>query len=118
MNGFTVKKINELSHYQGPEEMKDVKFRYAAKDLGVSAWGMNVLEMNATWADYPDHDHMADGQEEVYVVIRGSVTLRINGKDTLLEVGAMARVGPEVKRKLIPGSQGATVLAIGGTPGK
>jgi hypothetical protein len=30
----------------------------------------------------------------------------------------MARVGPAVKRKIVPGAAGATVLALGGVPGR
>jgi hypothetical protein len=32
--------------------------------------------------------------------------------------GTLVRVGPSQKRKIVPGSEGATVLALGGTPGK
>ena len=30
----------------------------------------------------------------------------------------MARVGPEQKRKIVPGDGGVTIVVIGGTPGK
>jgi hypothetical protein len=30
----------------------------------------------------------------------------------------LARVGPIQKRKIIPGDEGVTLLALGGTPGK
>jgi len=30
----------------------------------------------------------------------------------------LARVGAEQKRRIVPGSRGATILALGGTPGK
>ena len=31
--------------------------------------------------------------------------------------GTFARVGPEERRKLVPGPDGVTVLALGGVPG-
>jgi hypothetical protein len=30
----------------------------------------------------------------------------------------LVRVGPDQKRKIVPGPQGVTLLALGGTPGK
>jgi hypothetical protein len=36
----------------------------------------------------------------------------------MLEPGTMARVGAAQKRKITPGAQGVTILALGGTPGK
>lgn len=59
-----------------------------------------------------------DGQEEVYVILRGSATLQADGGEWPLEQGALVRVGPNQKRKLVSGPQGAAILAIGGTPGK
>jgi mannose-6-phosphate isomerase-like protein (cupin superfamily) len=68
--------------------------------------------------DYPEHDHVKDGQEEVYVVLKGTATLTADGKDILLEPGMLVRVGPRVRRKIVPGADGMTILALGGTPGK
>jgi mannose-6-phosphate isomerase-like protein (cupin superfamily) len=111
MPDVTVKRFDELDSYGG-------QFLYAGKGLGVSAWGMNVLKLPPGWADYPEHDHSKDGQEEVYVVLEGDATLEAEGKTWRLERGSLARVGPAQKRKIVPGSKGVTMLALGGTPGK
>ncbi len=113
MADVTVKKFSELPSYNN-----EGRFMFAAKALGVSAWGMNLIEMPPHWNDYPEHDETGDGQEEVYLVLRGSATLTAAGKSWPLELGMIARVGPAEKRKLVPGKDGATVLALGGTPGK
>ena len=113
MDDVVVKHIEELESYQGKGQ-----FLYAGKTLGVTAWGMNVLNLPANWADYPDHNHATDAQEEVYVVLRGRATLTSEGKSWQLEPGVIARVGPNRKRKIIPGADGVTILALGGTPGK
>ena len=117
MSDVTVKRFDELDGYQAaPGEPK--RFLYAGKGLGVTAWGMNVLDFRADHRDYPEHDHVKDGQEEVYVVLKGTATLTADGKDILLEPGMFVRVGPRVRRKIVPGADGMTVLALGGTPGK
>jgi len=113
MADVTLKRIEELDSYEGQH-----RFNYAAKGLGVTAWGMNVLDLPAGWDKYPDHDHGKDGQEEAYVVLKGSATLHAGSETFELVPGTLARVGPNQKRKIVPGSNGVTILALGGTPGK
>src|SRR5262249_21173997 len=62
-----VKKLTEIAPYAGPNAIAGIRFRPAARELGVSAWGMNVIEIDAGCEAYPEHDHVRDGQEEVYV---------------------------------------------------
>lgn len=117
MLDLTVKRLDELESYQGPAGPPG-QFLYAGKSLGVTAWGMNVLKLPPDWAGYPDHDHSRDGQEEVYVVLRGSARLEAGGQSWQLEPGTLVRVGPHQRRKIVPGGEGVTILALGGTPGK
>jgi hypothetical protein len=51
-------------------------------------------------------------------VLEGVAILRVAGQNHRLEAGAMARVGPGERRKLLTGPEGARILALGGTPGK
>ncbi len=118
MSDVIKKEVGELDYYKGEHAISGIKFRYAAKELGVSAWGMNVLEIDANCSAYPEHDHLKDGQEEVYTVLKGSATLISEGKEWPLKVGSLIKVGPGTKRKILPGKDGVTILAIGGTPGK
>ncbi len=111
MADVTLKRLEELDNYGG-------QFLYAGKGLGVTAWGMNVLQLPPNWDGYPEHDHAADGQEEAFVVLKGSARLQADGETWHLEPGTLARVGPGQTRKIVPGEQGVTLLAIGGTPGK
>jgi len=94
------------------------RFLFARRGLGVTSFGMNVERFPAGYADYPEHDHAKDGQEEVYFVIEGSVTLQADDVSFELTPGTFARVAPEQTRKLVPGDDGVTLLAIGGVPGK
>jgi uncharacterized cupin superfamily protein len=111
MADVTVKAFDDLDNHEGV-------FLYAAKGLGVTSWGMNVERMPPNWDGYPEHDHAGDGQEEVYVVLEGSATLEADGETWDLAPGHLARVGPAQKRKVVPGNSGATLLVLGGTPGK
>jgi uncharacterized cupin superfamily protein len=113
MADVTVKRLDELESYKGQGQ-----FVYAGKGLGVTAWGMNVLKLPAGWDGYPEHHHGSDAQEEAYIVLEGSAELHAGGQVWRLEPGTFARVGAQQARKIVPGDRGATILALGGTPGK
>jgi uncharacterized cupin superfamily protein len=110
--------VRDLAPYQGDHAIPGIRFRAARQALGISAWGMNVLELDPGCDGYPEHDHRHDGQEELYVVLEGSLVLVAEGTERTLVRGDLARVPPDVRRKLVTRSEGATVLALGGTPGQ
>lgn len=118
MDDVTVRSIEEIDVYSGPHAIPGIRFRPARAALGVSAWGMNVLEMDPGCDGYPEHDHEQDGQEEVYLVLRGSVVLQVGGEERKLSAGDFARVGPGAKRKLVTRDDGVVLLALGGKPGE
>ncbi|HXV33352.1 MAG TPA: hypothetical protein VD769_05020 [Gaiellaceae bacterium] len=95
--------------------------RRARAELGVTAWGMQVLTLPPDWDGYPLHNHSADAydpnQEEVYVPLEGSGTLLVDGEEYELRPGVMARLGPDQLRRIVPGADGLRFLALGGTPG-
>lgn len=117
MPDVTIMHIEELESAQTPGVPEGL-FRYAGKSLGVQAWGMNVLTLPPGWDRYPEHDHSDDGHEEVYVVLRGSATLHVGEHRFELAQGTFTRVGPSDARKIVPGPEGVTFIALGGTPDK
>jgi mannose-6-phosphate isomerase-like protein (cupin superfamily) len=109
-----------------------VGMRRAAAALGVSSFGISIEDLAPGADEYPEHDHSKDGlggemfakrpqqlgQEEVYVVLRGSGTLEADGKSYQLDPDHIVRVGPAVKRKILAGPEGLRLLALGATPGE
>jgi quercetin dioxygenase-like cupin family protein len=118
MDGITVKNIDQIEAYGGPHAIPGIRFRPARDALGVSAWGMSVLELDPHVTGYPEHDHGNDGHEEVYLVLRGSIVLQTGGAERVLSQGDFVRVAPETTRKFVTRDEGAILLALGGTPGK
>lgn len=110
--------VDAIAPYEGPHAIEGVRFRGVRTALGVSAWGMNVIELDPHTTGYPEHDHTADGQEEVYLVLEGSARLHVG--DTVIEAvaGDFVRVEPELTRKWVTEAQGVRLLALGGTPGQ
>lgn len=103
------------------ETIYDGVARRARAELGVSAWGMQVMTLPANWDGYPNHNHDAStgeaGQEEVYIPIAGSAVLEADGERFDLRPGVMARVGPDQRRQILPGDEGIRFIALGGVPG-
>ncbi len=91
--------------------------KLAGAELGVQSFGLQVLDLPAGFAHYPEHDHSEDGQEEVYVVLRGSAEFTVDGEQVPLGAGGTLRVPAGIRRRLEPGSSGVRILAIGCTPG-
>jgi mannose-6-phosphate isomerase-like protein (cupin superfamily) len=107
---LSVKRLEELEFFPPA-------FYRAGAAVGASAFGINVLDLPAGWEDYPHHDHAEPRQEEVYVVVKGSGKLVVEGEEFDVEPITVARVGPETKRRWIPGENGLTLVAVGGVPG-
>lgn len=114
----TIKNVGQLEFYEGEHAIPGIRFRAARQAIGVSAWGMNVLDFAPNTTGYPEHDHQHDGQEEVYLVLEGSLVLQADGKETVLQRGDLVRVGPETRRKFVTRQSSASLLALGATPGK
>jgi quercetin dioxygenase-like cupin family protein len=87
-------------------------FKGLSGPLGVQAFSINRIELPVGGSG-PAHDHASDGQEEVYVVIGGSGTLRVDGEDVELRPGIVVFVTPESTRQLSGGDEGLTFVAAG-----
>ncbi len=112
MSTHTVKKIDEMEAVFGGG------FKRARAELGVESFGMQIIDMPPNYDNYPEHDHEQDGQEEVYVTLRGSGEIEIEGERFPLDDDHVARVGPGVKRKVWPGDGGIRILVLGGKAGE
>lgn len=111
MSDYAVKKIDEM------EAVFLGGFKRARAELGVESFGLQVIDLPPNYPDYPDHDHAEDGQEEVFMAIRGSGEIDIEGERFPLDPDHMVRVAAETKRKVIPGDDGIRMVIVGGIPG-
>jgi mannose-6-phosphate isomerase-like protein (cupin superfamily) len=115
MSDVTVASFEEM------EPLHEGLARRARATLGVTSFGMQVMSLPPNWDGYPDHNHDATmddaNQEEVYIPLAGSAMLLAGDDRFELRPGMMARVGPEQRRRIIPGSEGVRFIALGGVPG-
>jgi quercetin dioxygenase-like cupin family protein len=96
----------------GDVEARHGRFRPLTDALGVSSFRVNQLEL-PPGAEGPEHDHAADGQEEVYAVIEGSGTLRVDGEEVALRPGVFVFCSPDARRQMLAGEDGLTWIGIG-----
>lgn len=111
MGEYAVKKIDEMEAvYLGA-------FKRARAELGVESFGLAVIDLPPDFENYPEHDHAGDGQEEVYMALRGGGEIEIEGERFPLDPEHMVRVAAGTKRKVWPGSDGMRVVIVGAVPG-
>jgi mannose-6-phosphate isomerase-like protein (cupin superfamily) len=112
MSDYAVKKIDEMEAvYLGA-------FKRARAELGVESFGMQIIDLPANFENYPEHDHEHDGQEEVFLALRGGGEIEIDGDRFPLDADHVARVSSGTKRKVLPGADGMRLLVVGGIPGQ
>jgi mannose-6-phosphate isomerase-like protein (cupin superfamily) len=112
MPDYSVKRIDDMEAGYGGA------FKKARAELGVTAFGMQVLDLPPNLAEgYPEHDHAESGQEEVYLALRGSGAIEVGGERVEISPDVILRVGPGEKRRITSGPEGLRLLALGGVPG-
>jgi uncharacterized cupin superfamily protein len=74
------------------------RFQRLRQELGVSTFGFNLLRLRPGERSRI-HRHLH--QEEVYLVLDGTLTLLIEDEPRELRRGDLARVAPDVRRQLV-----------------
>jgi mannose-6-phosphate isomerase-like protein (cupin superfamily) len=112
MADFCIKRIDDIEAiYWGA-------FKRVRADLGISSFGAQILDLPPDGDGYPEHDHAEDGQEELYVCLRGGGEMDIEGERHPFDPETLISVQSGTKRKVLPGSDGIRILILGAVPGQ
>jgi len=112
MADYTAKRLNDMESGFGGGFVK------VRAELGVSSFGMQVIRMPPGFEDYPEHDHAGDGQEEVYLALKGSGWIDVEGERVELDRDVFVRIPAGVRRKVHAGTDGLKMLVVGACPGE
>ncbi len=113
-DGYTIKHRDEFEVMEGSG---DSTWRLARKALGASAFGFNLVEI-APGGQIPEHDEAQSCQVELYIVLEGEATLRLEGEDHAAPAGTFASIEPPAARTILNRSDApVTALLIGVQPG-
>jgi quercetin dioxygenase-like cupin family protein len=113
---FTLKNLREDpedvgSNFDGPP---DLEFRHATKALGLEHCGLTYQRIPADYRFPYGHTHKE--QEEVYVVVRGTGRMALDGEVVEVKEWDAVRVPPDTWRGYEAGPDGLELL-IFGAPG-
>jgi uncharacterized cupin superfamily protein len=88
------------------------RFNRLRAQLGVSSFGINQIVLQP---GERNRIHRHKRQEEVYLVLEGTLTLIVEGESHDYSVGEFVRVAPRVRRQLVNRQHTAvSLLALGG----
>ena len=123
-NRYVVAKLDELEpapRIAPPESTDDGRRSFdVRRNLGVEAFGVQAFSAPNGVTVINEHDEMllGEGQEELYIVLKGAATFEIDGESVDAPTGALVNVQPEAKRKATATEDDTMILAVGGTRGK
>jgi mannose-6-phosphate isomerase-like protein (cupin superfamily) len=86
--------------------------RKVRRALDAKAFGVNYFVFPPDQVGR-EHDHADNGLEEVYFVVKGSGTMRIDGDEVELRPGRFVRVDASATRVPISGADGLELVTIG-----
>ena len=109
--------IKHRDEFESMEGSGDCTWKLARKALGTTAFGYNLVEI-APGGQMPEHQESQSGQVELYVVLEGEATMRLDGEDHPAPAGTFASIEPQASRTILNRSDTpVTALLIGVDPG-
>jgi quercetin dioxygenase-like cupin family protein len=82
------------------------------RSLNLGAFGMNLVEI-PPGERIPEHDETDRDQEEVFIVLDGSPSLIVDGREIETPAGTFARLDPHLSRTVVnQGEEPASVLIV------
>jgi quercetin dioxygenase-like cupin family protein len=95
-DGYTIKSLDDFERMEGSGESN---WGLARKSLGVSSFGMNLVEIGPG-GQIPEHDETQRDHEEVFIVWEGDAVAVVDGTETPAPAGTFVRISPEVRRTI------------------
>ena len=110
MTGYSAKAIDELP------TLWDGFAKLVRPGLDITAFGANIMDLPPDYST-KSHDESQSGQQELYVALRGSGSVDIDGEKLPLDLDHLVCVEPGTGRVVSSGPDGLRVLIVGGVPG-
>jgi mannose-6-phosphate isomerase-like protein (cupin superfamily) len=112
MGTYTKKNLRDVENQAPKFDMpKEMEARFARSAIGGETLGLSLFTLAPNFRIPFGHKH--SGQEEVYVVVRGSARVKVD--DDVVELGQWdaIRFGNDTMRNMEAGPDGVEYLAFG-----
>jgi mannose-6-phosphate isomerase-like protein (cupin superfamily) len=113
MSGYTKKNLRQDVEDSAPKfDMPDeMQARFGRRALAGETLGLSLMKLEPNFRIPFGHKH--EGQEEVYVIVRGSARIKVD--DEVVELGEWdaIRFDKDTIRNVEAGSEGVEYLAFG-----
>ena len=91
----------------------DERFTPLRRELGVTSFGINLITLQP---GQRGRIHRHEHQEEVYLVLEGTLTLLVEREESVFERGELVRIAPDLRRQLVNRAPARLlILALGGS---
>jgi uncharacterized cupin superfamily protein len=111
LNGYAVVDVAAVPREPGPHPAASPYDRDIGAALGVRAFGIYQVELPPDGASVL-HDHAVDGAQDVYVILRGSGSVMVDGEPVPMRPGACIAVSAASTRQVRAGDAGLVYLAV------
>lgn len=112
---YEIVSLDDLDRYpamSGSPTLLPLRRRVGFRAFGVNAWtaavGAHVIERHSE----------RDGDEELYVVVRGRATFTVGDETADAPAGTLVHVPPDTLREALAAEPDTIVLALGAKPGE
>jgi quercetin dioxygenase-like cupin family protein len=112
--GYEIAHVDELEEL--PINNGEFVWRPIRRRFGISAFGTNAYTAKAGQRVLEEH-YERDGDEELYVVLRGRATFTLGDDEVDAPAGTLVFARPGTKRGAIATEDGTALLAVGAKPG-
>jgi uncharacterized cupin superfamily protein len=104
LDGLTIRRREDLE--------RSGNWMLARRSLGLSSFGMNLVDI-PPGERIPEHDETDRDQEEVFLILSGSPSLVVDGREIETPAGTLARLDPQLTRTIVNrGEEPASVLIV------
>ena len=99
----------------GPHPAASPYDKGVGRALGVRAFGLYQVELPPGETTIR-HDHLGDGAEDVYAIVRGTGTVVVDGQEVPVRPGHFIAVTPDSARHVCAGDSGLVFIAVCAAP--
>jgi len=117
MAGYTIANLKKVED-QAPKFgfAPNLESRFAREALGLTQSGITYFRLAPGFRIPFGHTH--EQQEEIYLIVTGSVRMKLDDEIVELHAWDAIRVAPEVARSSEAGPNGAEIVAFGAPPAR